>query len=607
MTRRAFTLIELLVVMAISALLLVIIAVPVVQGFNLTRFAQGFADAQDRGRTLVRRLEREIGNAAGVRDNSGIRGALNVVVPGQNGAPEPVLLQGVKMDLLKPAEGDPTRGPSGAFINPDTGKEDPTLQAPKGQVNLPAVPGLTIVRYFVGLRDPFRTYFNGYDGLLMPRDGGRDNLFVLFRAEVQPYIWVNVNGQQRRVVNAAYFFDQDYDNDPNTSGPLLDDPDFFRTDVPIRAYAQVPPGWRQPGAPDKATMVLNWVSRSVVQTEVSRYDMIAPVFDRVSRRVVYDGNVPRLVSMVRFQPTRVTSEPAESQTAVRTGEEGDNSIKYGPDVYRTQFGAWSNLLMRVWPSEYPTNWGPGAGQSDAGDLRARWGGGNLINGSPPYLVARTWTDGAGIERFSVFGYDPNTASGPDTSDGIELFDVSRYLEVRRIDTGFTPRPYAFTEAVNVANVRSGWLASALWRENFVPSVPDPKSGKVLTAFDSREVGTDATVPFDLRVPTFGQQTAPANLRFGVRVSPYDAAQPLDYNPNNDPDAATGNWYDAIFEPVNRKFNKLWRDFPTLAPGLSRDQYVKRYIDLRTCPQPDGAFGPTSGPVRTTVARCATPA
>lgn len=76
--RRGFTLIELITVIAISAILLSLIAIPVIQAFNLTRAAQGFAQAQDKARTLIDRISREISNSAGVRDNSGTQGTLQI-------------------------------------------------------------------------------------------------------------------------------------------------------------------------------------------------------------------------------------------------------------------------------------------------------------------------------------------------------------------------------------------------------------------------------------------------------------------------------------------------------------------------------------------------
>src|SRR3954466_6952306 len=79
----AFTLVELLTVIAISAILITLIIVPLIQGFNLTRQGQAIAEAQDRARLISDRIAVEIGNAAGVRDNTGYKGSITVVVPGK--------------------------------------------------------------------------------------------------------------------------------------------------------------------------------------------------------------------------------------------------------------------------------------------------------------------------------------------------------------------------------------------------------------------------------------------------------------------------------------------------------------------------------------------
>ncbi|MBS1723527.1 MAG: prepilin-type N-terminal cleavage/methylation domain-containing protein [Armatimonadetes bacterium] len=594
--RNAFTLIELITVIAITTILLTIIFVPVIQGFNLTRAAQAFADAQDRARNLIRLIEREVGNGAAVRDNSGNRGAITVVVPGQTaGTFVASTLPFMKLDIYKPSEGDPKRGPSGAFIDPYTGREDPTLQAPKGQVNLPATSGMSLVRYFVGLRNPLLVdaagtptagapYNNPYDGLLMAVNGQQDNLYVLYRAEVQVKVYDRNLGQY--VVNPALFVDANNDGDPDD----IDDPAFFavipgvdtlsNTNLALNAQGQA-----------KAARMLTWLRKARVVTEVSRYDMIAPIFDKSNRQVVYNNNVPQLVPLVRFQPTRITSEPAASEMAVRSGEEGSNMGKAGPDVYRTKYGAYSSVLVRQWPSIWPANFA--ANGDRAGNVRQRWGS-NPLNPEPPYSVARIWSN-AGQEVFSMFLYDPATMTN-DLTEGVETFEVSTYLKERKlpkpaVNANPYSYPYAFTDAVAAANARSSWLNNPLARVNFVPFAPDPRNGKVIASFDGREVGSDTSVPWEYRVPTWGQQSASGqtiDLKTGVRVSPFDQNQTLDYTPNNDPDVGTGVWTDPIFEPINRRFNKLWTDFPLLAPGLDRAQYVKRFIDLRVCLQPDAS-------------------
>lgn len=267
--------------------------------------------------------------------------------------------------------------------------------------------------------------------------------------------------------------------------------------------------------------------------------------------------------------------------------------KAGPDQYRTQYGLWSSLLMRLWPSSWPQNFSRNGDR--AGDVRKRWDQGGA---GQPYVVGRGWNDNTGAPHFSMFMFDPQTMSD-DTREGLELFDASVCDQIRRLpvpdyNNGGGLYPYAFSQAVNQANGRSGWLANGVARETFVPFMPDSRNGNVYTSFDVREVGSDESVPYHYRVPTWGQQgngNLFPDLKYGVRVSPYDANNALDYTPNNDPGVNTGNWFDAVFEPVNRRFNKLWVDFPTLAPGLDRAQYVKRFIDLRVSNQADGTPGP----------------
>ncbi|MBC8064217.1 MAG: prepilin-type N-terminal cleavage/methylation domain-containing protein, partial [Chlorobia bacterium] len=115
--RKGFTLIELLTVIAITAILLTIIILPIFQSFNLTRAAMAFSDAQDKARVLIERVQREINNGVNVRDNSGLNGSLALRVPssplGVYGAPVIVTVPYVKLDIVRPAEGEPDPGNPG--------------------------------------------------------------------------------------------------------------------------------------------------------------------------------------------------------------------------------------------------------------------------------------------------------------------------------------------------------------------------------------------------------------------------------------------------------------------------------------------------------------
>ncbi len=532
-SRRGFTLIELMTVMAISAILLGLIAWPVIQSFNLTRAAQGMADSQARARVLVTQIERDLAQGAGVRNNTGYRGATDIVVPGLDGSPEVVRLDQSRIDVVAPAQGDPGRGASGAYINPNTGKEDPTLMAPKGQVVLPVAQGTTIVRYFVGLRDPFRPYNNPHDNLLTKNAAGQDNLYVLYRAEVVP---------------STRFFPLDASNNL-----YMDDPAFFAL---LPGTDLTNGGALTPAGQAKAARIHEWLRVAKVVTEINRYDAIMPIFDKQSKKVVYDGNVPRIVSLVQFSPKRVANEAAAGMMAVRSGEEAENAQKVGPDVFEAQYGGWTNALVRVYPSIFPTAYGYGPGETLAGYVRSAWQTGT------PYLVVRSRRDGDGNEQgISVFAYDPT--AGGEKSSGVELFDITTYQAL----AGPNPNA-AFTAAVQAADSRSGWLSNSALRRLFIAVTPSSRSGKLVAGFDVREVGQDASSDH----------------------TPY-AATGAAYTPNNDPDTGSGVWSDATFQSVNRRFNKLWVDWATLMPDLDRSRFVKRFIDLRLIAAADGTPSP----------------
>lgn len=570
--RRGFTIVELLTVMAISAILFTIISIPLVQSFNLTRTAQGIADAQDRARFVLDRLTREISNASAVRDSSGLGGAIDIVVPGANRNPVTIRLQNVKLDLVMPAQGDPLN----PQFNPDIGKVDPTRKSPKGQVVLPVAPGSTLVRYWIGLRNPLNgnnalPYNNPYDGLLTPRSSDQDNLFVIWRAEVQPRVY---NASQGRwEVNTALF-----QVDPATGEPLYDDPGFFNAD----------------GTAAKASRIRAWMRAGSVVTNISRFDMILPVYDRRTRQVAYDGNVPRIIPLLQLTPTRVSSEPASGQLANRTGEETDNAAKVGPDVYRTEFGGWTSTFIRTYPSRYPNIGNPGS--LDGASFSRAWD--PWLSGTP-YIIGRTPAAGqsAPPPGFSLYAYDPSQNN--EAVGGVEIFDVYAYqyaagLDPARWSGGADLRRYPFSFAISEANGRSNWASNPNFRRAFIGLNPTPRNGRIEASFGIEEVGgaNNPTLPIDLD---------------NVPVRATGAA----YTPNNDPGISGGEWYD--YTTINQRFNKLWQQWPVFndnwvlgtnatRTNLSASRFVKRYIDLRVTPQADGTPSPLSPDPLTGLAR-----
>lgn len=584
--QRAFTLIELLVVIAITAILMTLIMAPVIQSFNLTRTAQAWADAQDKARTLTERIATEISNSTRVRDNTGSNGALDIVVPARPGSGVTVAgydpshewirvrILNAKLDIIRPFEGDPSLRRANAFINPVSGMADPTLQGPRGQVNLPTAPGMTLVRYFIGVRDPLRLvpgaaeyagYVEPYSGLLAARSAQRDNLFVLYKVEVQPYVWSNI--QNKFVVNKAFFYDLGRNSALNKTGPYYDDPSFFDPTVAYPAYNLPDPD----GTPDptKAQMIQNWLNRAVIQTEVSRFDMIQPIYNLATRQVQYDGDAPRLMTLVQFQPTRVSSEPAEGQVAYRQGQESDSGNllpqQAAPDVFYTQFPGWSNTVIRTYNNAYDRN--------DPNNDR--------------YLVGISLLNPAAAEPqgMSIYAFDP--AQGPyddsqtgqliaGTRVGVELFDLDIYKS--GLHDGYRAN---FSRSIAASNSRSGWLASPQWHSLFEPYVPDYDRGRTVASFGIDEVGmVGGAYPFQ-PVALADPVNNPNNLP-GAFTWP-DSSPPL--TPSNDPNVIAGVFSDPQYSSINKKFNKIWHDYP----GLHGD--IQRFIDLRVTANDDGAPSP----------------
>lgn len=572
--RRAFTLIELLVVIAITAILMTVIIVPIVQSFNLTRAAQAWADAQDKARTLTERIAHEINNARQVRDNTGDRGRLDIVVTSPTGGGpiagyDPafnwfrVSIFNAKIDLINPAEGDPNNMRNGAFVNLQ-GVADPTLKVPMGQVNLPSTPGLSLTRYFIGLRNPLRrnaanTAYAGYvepfSGILQTRGtgGGRDNLYVLYRAGVNPMIWSN--NQQKFVVNKAFFFDQDRDNDPNTHGPLLDDPTFFDPTVNYPAYSIPDPD----GIPEptKAQMVQNWLRVSAIQTEVSRFDMIQPLYDKFTHQPVITAAGPTLITLIQFRPTRVSDEPAEGQEDQRLGVESDSAGRTASDVFLTKYAGWSNAVMSWFPGGYVS---PGA-----------------------YEVGLPTQDGKG---YNVWDWNP-VNDGPSllpnsVPTGYMLLDDAIYrASLQNGIRASLTRAMASANDFDISSGRGNWLNDGAKRSSFVGFVGEPDRGRARLSYNINELGVVGGAPDYVPVALPDLLNNPNNLPSGETWTGPGPA----LSPQNDPNVTTGTFSDAAYSSINKKFNKLWNDFPTLRGDLHR------FLDLRVTPNSDGAPSP----------------
>ncbi|MBS1706697.1 MAG: prepilin-type N-terminal cleavage/methylation domain-containing protein [Armatimonadetes bacterium] len=588
--RRAFTIIELITVMAITAILLTIISVPLVQGYNLSKIGQGFAEAQDRARRVMDRVSRDISNAASVRDNSSFRGEISIYMPGANGAWERILLPYSKMDAMMPSAGEPLRGPGGALLNPNllkdpngdpndpnNWKEDPTLRTPVGQPVFPTASGAKIVRYFVGLRHPLAvdglgklkldgsnnpipgTYNNPYDAMFGRFGSGEDNLYVLYRAEADYKRWrPNGAGGGQWVYNDELF-------EIRNGRPVLDDPDFFTLSPNAADFPQNgTPQWLA-----KVNRIKAWqrIARNI--SNFSRIDLIQPDYDKRTFKVNYNGNVPRILPALQFRPERVTNEPAEGSVVARTNEEFEGSNKVGSDVLRSQYGGWVNAYVRLWPSVPQPNrpW----------DVNTPWQSGL------PYAIGRQWAFDAANRDYHVSIFDVANPAA-EYSGGTETFDITEYLTAKDLDPATLAnndlRRYPFTNAMMAANSRSGWMTDGNLRARFVPFATSTRLGQVSTSFSIEEVGGQGSVNL-----AAGQDNRPV-LATGTQQtwSQYAAA------------GGTTDWKAANVAPssptstVNDRFNCLFNIWNTVAPGLGKSN-LRRFVDLRFVPCADGTPSP----------------
>ncbi len=559
-SRHAFTLIELLTVIAITAVLLTIIVVPVIQSFNLTRQAQAFVDAQDRARVLSERISREIGNSVGVRDLSGyvsaqINGStvsvpassVAIVVPGVNAdgsasttvGPVQVVLPYSKLDILEPAQGQTLAG--GVYVDPRTGLIDPTLKGPKGQVTLPVGIGTTIVRYWIGLRQPVSDdlkfsirYNEPYSGFLTARNSQRDNLYALYRAEIQPYVWrPAANGSSGP---AAYRPNLEYFQADASDTNIVDedDPNFF-TFIPNVDVSNENTGALTATGALKATRIHNWQQAAHLVSDFSRYDLILPVYDKSSRKVKNVNGVPLLLSLAQFRPTRISAETVAGQTASRLGEESSSGAAVAPDVFVTQFGQWSNPVVRT----YPILWNPSAttGQNSIYEVGRR----DLMYGT------------------AIFAYEPGVSAGDDLTGGTPLFSLDTYDNALNSGTR-----YPFSLAVNMAAMTPSL------RQVFVPYTWNRQTGKVIASFNISEVG-DSSIASNINNPD-NLPTIPTTLNGSGTA----------YTALDDPNVTTGVFSDAQFASINEKYNKLYHDYPQL------NTILQRFVDLRVTLQGDNS-------------------
>ena len=238
---RAFTLIEILIVIALTAVLFALLIIPLVSALRYTQQAQIVTAAQDAARVTKERITRELSSAIFVFDGTShpfqlptgttiaagddkYTNFLDLQILDKNGSPVVAHAYNAKLDFVLPKLNG-----TNATIDPTTNEPIAYTQSQNGSAIIsnpsfvfPLAAGTTMIRYFVGLKDPTISYNNTREGKSIT---STDNTYVLYRAQIQPYV-PNPDGSKSVVPDYRLF--SKHTNSNGVDIPELDDPDFFR-------------------------------------------------------------------------------------------------------------------------------------------------------------------------------------------------------------------------------------------------------------------------------------------------------------------------------------------------------------------------------------------
>ncbi len=385
--RQGFTLIELLVVIAITAVLFFLLVRPLIESLRLTQRAQLQAAAQDSARKTLEIVSRELASAVYVFDNAShpfalpsgtattvndtlFSNFLDLDVPNDPSSPTnpgtTVVAHAfnAKLDFV-PAR----RSASGGLIDPTTGDPISATQSGNGSATLnttglqfPLAPGTTIIRYFVGLKDPTISYRNTAEKLGLNTTGNPnnvDNTYILYRVQFPLY--------KKDATTGNYSVNDTLLRVNPTGKPELDDPDFFRyvsaTDIDWLSPTHVAYGGA--GA-ESVTMhnrrVDNWmkIAKPVITAPnidllvLPRYADGTPIYD--ANHVPSSGSTtdpvragaatPTVKTSINFTPATITADAAPSSSSdygslgVPMNAADNEGLPYVPTVYTASSQSW---------------------------------------------------------------------------------------------------------------------------------------------------------------------------------------------------------------------------------------------------------------------------
>ncbi len=386
--RTGFTLVELLVVIALTAILLTVIFIPLVNSYALTSKADTQILAQGTGRAALSNLIGLLSNADTIYDNAIttqvngkgqtiIGSEINLWLPEFDGKQYTKPVSFAMLEAVTPARQldqstytyDAMGNPIAMPIDPTTNQPiyDPSLSPGLSGFQLPLAPGRILTRVFVGLTNnavdsltglPVVPYSNQYED----KQNTFSNRYTLYRAEVTAYIQdpnvINPTPNTKYVPNLGLFHTVDASgNVTNNVGDTLrlHDPNFFYDNSPAGGVAGTSKlwavkGWRDLNNDGVCEIWENWAALSVSLFPKDKVDMLA--LDRnpdTNAIIYYDNNgqpqtspggadKPNARTLAVFKPTFVQNDVAVPTSLDNSGNE--TPLAQSP-TYMTQYAHWT--------------------------------------------------------------------------------------------------------------------------------------------------------------------------------------------------------------------------------------------------------------------------
>ena len=386
--RPGFTLIELLVVIALTAILLTVIFVPLVNSYALTSKADTQILSQSSARSALSYLTNRLSNADFVYDNAvttqtnskgqTITGSeINLWLVEFDGKQYVKPVSFAMLEAVSPARQleqspytyDPVKKkPVQVPIDPTTNEPiyDPNLPSGLSGYQLPLAPGRTLTRIFLGLIN------NAVDGSGLPvvpysnkfedPQASLSNRYTLYRSEVTAFIQdpnvANPTESTPYVPNLGLFHTVDTlgnVTDSTTDTLRLHDPNFFYDNSPAGGNAANSKLWAVKGWVDLnhdgvCEIWENWAAISTSLMPKDRVDMVALDRNADTNRIIYydstgqpqtspgPTDTPNARTLAVFKPTFVQNDVAVPTSLDNSGNETPNALS---PTYVTQYGHWT--------------------------------------------------------------------------------------------------------------------------------------------------------------------------------------------------------------------------------------------------------------------------